>query len=626
MVALSSQIFHFTNEGLRYLQSPHRQVFPELEMARSRREYLLYAPQTQIVLQQTQYLLQDIERVPQTDYTSYRMFRRVGERDSYQNPYFLKRARLSAAALRLFLVSYPEIDREKREIWIQPSAPLNLKDVVQNYIWHICEESTWVLPAHEWVPIDLFAAETSFLLAEVLLLLGDSLDEEVRHRVREEIERRIFDPYLRFYHLHNWYQGENNWNGVCNSSIAISFLLLEAEPTRLKRALEIALTGLDTFLDTAFEEDGSSNEGVSYWHYGLINFVALSEYLYALSDGNIDLCAPEKMRRVANFPAKLRLSGSHFASFADCDELVRFHPGIITRLEQRTGEASLRTLLASPAEPDSDWRLAMMLRDILWWDGTQSPAILPTDTCLPVGGTARLVLPMDVDHAFVLAVKAGHNDEQHNHNDIGSFLLHVAGENVLTDPGRGLYSRDYFSSRRYENIFANSYSHSVPRIDGMLQGSGRAFAGRLLERVEESGEHGYKQVSLEFADAYPCPDLTCARRELRLVTEGNGEQTAWLHDSFVFAEGLHEVEEAFVTWLACEVNGATAHIYGQQVEATLKIEQQSGLHFQLEYLEEQSKANQKPEVLKRLSIIYPRAKAVEAEVRITVRRIVSGQQ
>ncbi len=559
------------------------------------------------MLQQTQHLLQDIERIPQTDYTAYRMFRRVGERDSYQAPYFLKRARLSAAALRLFL------------------GEAVLKDVVQNYIWHVCEESSWVLPAHEFVPIDLFAAETGFLLAETLLLLGDTLDEEVRHRVRVEIERRVFDPYLCFHHLHRWYQGASNWNGVCNSSIAATFLLLEGEPARLKRALEIALTGLDAFLDTAFEEDGSSSEGISYWHYGLINFLALAEYLYALSDGAIDLFATDKMKRIAAFPAKLQLSGSYFASFADCDELVRFHSGIITRLAERTGEASLRALLASPAEPDSDWRLPMMLRDILWWDGAQPPAILPTDTWLPAGGTARLVAPVEADLPLVLAVKAGHNDEQHNHNDIGSFLLHVAGENVLTDPGRGLYSRDYFGPHRYENIFANSYSHSVPRIDGRLQGTGHAFAGRLLESIEKSGASGYKQVALEFADAYDCPDLTSARRELRLTTEGDGEQTVWLHDSFVFAEGEHEIEEAFVTWLACEVDGATAHIYGQHVEAALTIEQQPGLYFQLEYLEEQSRVNQKPGVLKRLSITYPKAKAVEAVVRMTLAEAMGGR-
>src|ERR1051326_14722 len=199
MVALAAHISHFTHEGLRYLQLPRKHIFPELEAARIQGEHLLHAPQTQLILRQTEHLMQGIEQIPQTDYTSYRMFRRVGERDAYQEPYFLKRARLSAAALRLFL------------------KQADVKDMVQNYLWHICEESNWVLPAHEWVPIDLFSAETGFLLAETLALLGNTLDEEVRHRARVEVERRVFDPYFRLYHLHRWYQGGNHWKGRCKN-------------------------------------------------------------------------------------------------------------------------------------------------------------------------------------------------------------------------------------------------------------------------------------------------------------------------------------------------------------------------------------------------------------------------
>src|SRR6266702_1594258 len=107
MAALSSQISNFTDDGLHYLQSARSKVFLDLQAARDQREHLLHAPQTQVILKQTEHLLQGIEQIPQTDYTSYRMFRHIGERDSYQAPYFLKRARLSAAALRLFLLQYP---------------------------------------------------------------------------------------------------------------------------------------------------------------------------------------------------------------------------------------------------------------------------------------------------------------------------------------------------------------------------------------------------------------------------------------------------------------------------------------------------------------------------------------
>ncbi len=587
-----SDVFSQTIEQLPRLRFANGAIIPELEQARTAIEALRIAPQTQAVLAQTQHLMEDIEQIPQTSYTFYRLFLRNGDRDNYQTPYFLKRARLAAATLRLFL------------------GQTELKDCVQDYVWSICEESSWVLPAHETYIIDLFSAETAYVLAETLLMLGETLDAEIRHRVREEIERRVFDPYLRYHHLHKWYKEHHNWNGVCNSSIAATFLLLEPEPERVEQALKIALAGLQAFLETAFEEDGSSTEGVAYWHYGLINFVTLAEMLRARSNGAIDLLASEKMRRIAAYPARMQLSGSWFASFSDCDETVAFHPSIITRLVQRTGEQSLLNLLARPAQPESDWRLTMMVRDILWWNGSQPEASAPTDACLPDAGVVRLATRTEQGTPIVVALKAGHNAENHNQNDVGSFIVHVAGENLLTDPGRGLYSRAYFGPQRYENIFTNSYGHSLPRIDGCLQGVGREFAGTLLEIAPEQEE--YKQAAVEFGRAYPCADLASAERRLLLSSD------IWLHDRFVFLETPHEVEEALVTWCECTVDGAIALIQGQHHDLCLTIEQPQGVSFALEQVEEQCRANKKHGVLKRLSIVLPLAIEVEVKIRMEV--------
>ncbi len=606
--------FPITAQQFEGLWSAQGFVFPELAKARHERQALARAAQTRLILRQTEHLMTGIESLPQTGYTAYREFRTRGSRSRYEAAYFLKRARLSAATLRLFLA--PDLFNDDS----QAGSPAALLEIVQDYLWSICEETSWVLPAHERDLIDLFAAETAYLLAETLLLLGDTLNEEIRHRVRAEIEHRVFEPYLRTFQLHKWYRDASNWNGVCNSSIASAFLLLEPEPTRVQRALSIALDGLRAFIATAFAEDGSSSEGIAYWHYGLFNFVAFAEFLYGRSAGAIDLFAEKKLRTIAAFPAKLQLSASSFASFSDCEEQVRFHPGILTRLMQRTGEESLANLLAQPAEPDSDWRLPMMIRDILWWDGQQPGSIPLEDARLSGGGTARLVTHTEQETPVVLAIKAGHNAEEHNHNDIGSFLLHVAGENLLTDPGRGLYSRDYFGPRRYENLFANSYGHSVPRVDGLLQGTGRDFAGSLLEDDPASRLEGRKRVELEFAAAYPCPELSSARRELKLATTGVEAGTVWLHDHFEFARGNHEVEEAFVTWLECESAGASACIHGRQHDLLLTIEQPSELRFHIESLEEQSKANQKERILKRLSFVCSSiASSIDIGVRMTPR-------
>jgi Heparinase II/III-like protein len=595
MTAAIRSPFDLIADDLQRLLATTAPLMPELEAARGNLASLRAAPQARAVLAQTQPLMAAIAQIPQTSYSLYRLFARHGDRGRYETPYFLKRSNLAAAALRLFL-----------------DGQTGLRDCVQDYLWSVCEESNWVLPAHERDLIDLFAAETGFVLAETLHLLGAALDAEVRGRVRQEIERRIFDPYLRFHRSLHWYQGHHNWNSVCNSAVAATFLLLEPEPGRVARALELALAGLRAFLETAFEADGSSTEGVAYWHYGLINFVALAEMLRARSAGAIDLLASERMQRIAAYPAHMQLSGAWFASFSDCDETLSFNPGIVARLAERSGEASLLNLLARPAVPGGDWRLTMMLRNLLWWDGAQPVAAQIGDALLPAGGVARLVATTPAGAQVVLAVKAGHNAENHNQNDVGSFILHVDGENLLTDPGRGLYSRDYFGAQRYANIFANSYGHSVPRIGGQLQAAGHAFHGQLQE-VETDG--AFKRATVEFARAYPLDGLAYATRRLTLAADG----VAWLQDDVACSDQPLPVEEALITWHDVEIDGATALVRGQRHTLRLTIEAPVEARFELERLEEQSRANAKPGILKRLRFVLPAAAEMQARVRMELR-------
>ncbi len=568
------------------LLDPHAPLIPELEQARSNPHTLHGTRQVGEFLEYSAPLLASIGQMPQTDYSAYRRYIRDGDRREYEAAYFGKRTHLAAAALRLFLGSDPA---------------LPLADTVHNYLWNICEESNWVLPAHERCRVDLFAAETAFMLADTLNLLGDQIAPEVRARVRAEVEQRVFKPYLQHHALEWWYLGDNNWNGVCNSSVAAAFLLLEPEPVRVAEALVIALRGLDHFLSVAFEADGGSNEGVAYWHYGLFNLLALSELLRARTNGQIDLLDSERMRRIAAYPAKMQLSGSAYAAFSDCDETLTFHPGFLTRLLERTGEQSLRNLLVQTTELREHWRLTMMLRSILWWDGTRPAVATIDDAILPDCGVARLTSHAPDGSQIVVAIKAGHNAENHNQNDIGSIIVHVDGENLLTDPGRGLYSRFYFGPQRYDNIFANSYGHSVPRIDGQLQLPGRNYIGQLLGAERSAG---MARVEVELAGAYAVPQLGSLRRELAVMDDG----TIRLADTIQFAGTSLAVEEALVTWAECVLdadNRAAAHIHGQRHTLHLMIEEPIGATFALEQLEQQSRANLKDGILKRLSVALP---------------------
>ncbi|MCX5757797.1 MAG: heparinase II/III family protein [Candidatus Hydrogenedentes bacterium] len=413
-----------------------------------------------------------VKTVPETTYTLYRRFRVAGERPSYEGPYFEKRQLLARAVL---------------SAWVAPTEERIIR--LNDLIWSICEETTWVVPAHEKKNegfIDLFASETAADLAHALALLGDRLNSEIRARVHDEVNRRVLDPYLHHAHEYSWGLGRNNWTGVCAGSIGQTFLLMEDDPERLAQGIAYVIEHLDKFIANAFEEDGGCLEGIGYWNYGLVHFVGFAEMLRDRTKGAVDLLANPKLAAIARYPLVAYLGNGLYASFADAHEHSTVHPFLAARFAERYG---VKGLLGLTFE-ETGWPLSTALRNLVWWNGEKPGEPVLEDAFLPQSGIARFCAP-----PFVLAIKAGHNDEPHNHNDVGSFVLAAGGQVYLCDPGGGLYDASYFGPKRYENVFANSYGHSVPRIGGTLQAPGRTHCGT----IERTGE---KSVGIRFEKAY----------------------------------------------------------------------------------------------------------------------------
>lgn len=572
--------FETTASELERLLASDEPLFPEFQHARQHFSRCLDQPHGQALIAEADSMLDDVEHIPQTTYSRYRAFFRSGEREPYQDPYFLKRHRLNALVTQ-FLVGRGEC-----------------KDTIEDYLWDICEETTWVVPAHARV-IDLMAAETALWLAEAHYLLGDALDSDVRRRVWREVDDRVFAPFLASHFDLRWFNGGDNWNGVCSGAIGCAFLYLEDGSERLAHALALVLESLETYLATAFEDDGGTTEGVGYWQYGLNNVVIFAEMLRARTGGAIDLLTDPRFRQIATFPAKMLLPNDRFVSFSDCPTEVPISPGIIARLAERTGETSLRNLLSPNATLYHEAGGPGGLRNLLWWDGRRHEVTPLGDALLPATGIARLTGTTSDGAPIVLLVKAGHNGENHNHNDVGSFVLNIGGEDFLTDPGPGRIDRDYFREEtRYHNLFANSEGHGVPLIDGRPQGTGRAFAGSL--RTTHSDKAGtQKEVEVEFSCVYPVPDLEQARRRLTLDQR---QDAIWLDDRFRFTSDDHEIDDVLVTWLPVTATGATAVISGRHHRVRISIEAPGGAAFSLETLVDESRANDTAATLKRLRV------------------------
>ncbi|MBN2548071.1 MAG: heparinase II/III family protein [Anaerolineales bacterium] len=610
---------------------------PLLEMIRR-------SPAAPLMLSYLRQIAPDLGAIPQTTYTRYREFEYTGERDGYQQPYYLKRSLLTRAVVEMILA-------DQRPASDFPSGTVAAaRDAVHDLLWSICEETSWVLPAHEeqgpdfwdlkpsprtWPwgtntmltrqpdSIDLFSAETGASLAETVYLLGDRLSPEVVQRVRQEVDRHIFQPYLAYGRQHWWYKGALNWNGVCNGAIGLAFLRLEKDPRRLVEALEMVLEGFEAYIATGFEADGGSIEGPGYWGYGLVYYVTLAEALHQRTSGEIDLLASPRLKDIARYPLGMALAPGTYINFGDATEQIAFQPGILQRLAERTGVEDLKGLIIPPENLEgrgvSAAKLAIILRDIAWWDGQTHPfpASARQDFHLPDCAVVKFTGQTNADDhgsagkPVVLAAKAGHNDGHHSHTDVGHFIYHINGESLLCDPGRGLYSRDYFRQERYQNIFCNSFSHNVPRIAGQLQSPGPEFGGnqQYHGQIVAHGEvDGRKYVTIDFHRAYNLPGLSLARRQIALLP-GTGEVV--LEDHFEFtgeredASASTQIEEAFVTWGKASLEGAGIQIVGKAESLYLFIQDPPGARITLTVLEEDCRVNRREGVLTRIGVLLP---------------------
>lgn len=109
---------------------------------------------------------------------------------------------------------------------------------LRNYVHSVCEEYSWVVPAHcvneadAYTVVDLFASETACMLAEIARLLGERLGSECVTLIGKECEKRVFEPYNR--KNYGWESGWNNWTSVCCGNISTVISIIGKEKSTKK--------------------------------------------------------------------------------------------------------------------------------------------------------------------------------------------------------------------------------------------------------------------------------------------------------------------------------------------------------------------------------------------------------
>jgi len=191
-----------------------------------------------------------------------------------------------------------------------------------------------------------------------------------------------------------------------------------------------------------------------------------------------------------------------------------------------------------------------------------APETDPLRTYFPEAGV--LVSRAVGENPVGIAIKAGNNDEHHNHNDVGSFIAISKGTPFICDPGAEVYTRDTFSDKRYLSHVHNSFGHGVPVVAGQLQGTGREFAGKVLSTEFTPGRDS---IVIDMAGAYSVPELLSLTRSLEFDRVSG---TITITDSVEFTEPK-DFSTALITIGTVEFKPDGFTVVDGEAEAALEV-------------------------------------------------------
>lgn len=497
--------------------------------------------------------------------------RRKEDRQLYEIPMRLRLVRLNAFVIAEGLANtgefLPAIEKEMAAILDEPG-------------WIVGGALTSEIGTPRCTQVDLVTAPRAWTLATADYWLGDRLPSELRRRLREQLETRVFAPYLedaaankkRFF----WLEDQtNNWGPVCHAGVIGAALAVVDSREYRARIVRTAVTKLDGYLHGwSVSPDGLCLEGVGYWDYGFGNYLLLAETLWRQSGGKINLYAGERVRQMATAIRCLELSHGTYPSFADCAIYMRPNVALLWLIKERFG-------LREPGWPEAPDGVAQVFRpEWAFQDFAGRPntkelagfmfALHPQGDRLAAYGIFAFPFPSGIANEGVtapadprrsifvdsglavvrdltpgkpvlsLAVKGGDNGEPHGHHDKGSYVIAVDGWPLLLDPGAELYTSATFDRRRYLSMMNNSLGHPVPVVAGKPQCAGAA-ARSVMGHTCVGDEQ--EVITLDLTACYDVPELKKLTRTFSFFRK---EQRIEIVDEAEFSEA-RTFGTAFVT-------------------------------------------------------------------------------
>ncbi|MHC4502582.1 MAG: heparinase II/III domain-containing protein [Planctomycetota bacterium] len=339
-------------------------------------------------------------------------------------------------------------------------------------ILNVCAFKDWN-PSHF-----LDTAEMSHAVGVGYDWLYSGLSEDDRKTIRAGLIKNGMKPGLKAYGLGRdkaawWTRSEFNWNQVCNSGLAIgSLAIAETDPEYAKEIVPRAVKSLPKAI-ASYAPDGAWGEGPGYWNYATNYTVYGIEAMRTALGTDYGLAKMKGFAEAGLFPLYGSGPSMMWLHYADCGEnSSRRNSPLFFWFAREAG----CDLLAADEIAMMKKRGAVPL-DVIWYHPPRAgrrPA-LPLDRLF--GGPVEVALfrsAWDDPQALFVGLKAGYNQVNHGHLDLGNFEVEALGVRWARDLGSDNYNLpDYWSKgrggTRWKYYRLNSQSHNVPLLDGENQ-------------------------------------------------------------------------------------------------------------------------------------------------------------
>jgi hypothetical protein len=303
----------------------------------------------------------------------------------------------------------------------------------------------------------LDTAEMTHALAIAYDWLYDTWTDAQRATIREAIVEMGLEPGVEVYRNNRWWaRSTHNWNQVCNGGMTMGALAVgDEQPELAGEILHGALTSLPLAMQS-YAPDGAWGEGPGYWGYATQYNVVMLAALQSALGTDFGLSEMQGFDQTGLFPLYMTGPTGRTFNFSDSGD----RPG---------RNESLYWLGERFDQPVYAWFAAKYGRPsaaaMVWYRG---PGEDPAAAGLPLDKHWRDVEAVtlrsdwtDPDALFV-GIQAGTNRVNHNHLDLGSFVLDALGHRWAVDLGADDYNLPgFFGSKRYTYYRLRAEGHNT---------------------------------------------------------------------------------------------------------------------------------------------------------------------